>query len=592
MFYTDAIYLILALVLFSGWPVEESPSLKGLLGPFLLKELVFVGVVFLKLRLSREPRDFLRAQAVLKFLAFLAFAVDVIGLSWPGLFEGKPAFLRDLFGLLLFLHYFLIIWLFSALYESRGPLASLSPPSYVWSNLKLLFPFLLPWAAVNLVFSLLDRFLPWGGFKKELLYLAVFLVTLLFFMAPLAVRIWDCRPLPESNLRRIILAYLRREGGRLREIYLWETFGGRLLTAGVIGVLPGLRYLLISKGLLAALEEMEILSVVAHETGHLKHRHMLWLLIFFVLFSLLVYLAFYPAFLLFLAYFPFPELLGGLGKKLFLPEAIFTLGLILAVLVYFRLLLGFFLRNFERQADLYCLESLGTAEGLIRSLKKIALLSGHTEDLPSWHHFSIKERIEFLRRAQENPALIPKHHFKVKCWLSLYVSVSLALSLIFWQLPVEKIEKRAKLNLLYGGLMNEYRSLPSAKLEEMLGTVAYELGREGEALKWYERALKKEKTPELMNNLAWLLLTAKNKELRDYRRGLELALRATAQKPTAFHLDTLAEAFFRNGDRKKACLYATWALEEARKSPKADLDYYRRQKERFCHAAEPSPALP
>ncbi len=591
MLYTDAIYLILALLLFSGWPADP-PSFEAL-PAFLLKEGLFFLIVYVRLKRARTPREFLHTQALLKFLAFVFFTIDVIGLGLPGLFrEETPG--KDLAGLGLFLHYLAIIWALSAFFERRSILAGLGVFAYLWSNFKLLLPFLIPWFSVNLATALFGKYLPWEGLALELFYLAFFLVTLIFFMAPLAVKFWDCRPLPQSNLRRRIEEFLRREGAKLREICLWETFSGRLLTAGVIGVLPPFRYLLISPGLLAALEEMEVLSVVAHEVGHLKRRHMFWLLLFFVLFALLVYLAFYPLFLAMLAFFPVPELLALLPtEKFFLPEALFTLGLIVTVVFYFRFLLGFFLRNFERQADLYCLESLGTARGLIRAFEKIAALSGNIKDLPSWHHFSIRERIAFLEAAEKNPALIIRHHRKVRFWLGVYLVSTLSLGVLFWHLPVTEWEKKAKLNVLYGALLYESRYFADPKTLETLGHIAYELGREKEALKWYEKALLERPSPEIKNNVAWILVTAKDKKLRDYKRALRLAREATAEKPLATHLDTLAEAWFANRNQTRACLYGVLALDRALSAPDfyQNVKYYRSQKEKFCHAAGKTPAL-
>jgi len=592
VFYTDAIYLILALILFSGWPAE-TVSVREILPAFLLKEGLFLLVVFLRFRRARTPREFLRTQALLKFLALFFFAIDVVGLGVPGLFE-EHSLLKDFFGLTLFLHYFFIIWFVAALHERRSIFAGVTVTSYVWSHFKLLLPFLIPWFTINVLFFFLERHLPFRGFTGEIFYLAAFLGALILLMAPLAVKFWDCRPLPESNLRRRIEEYLRSQKTRVREICLWETFSGRLLTAGVIGVLPPLRYLLLSTGLLAALEESEILSVVAHEVGHLKRHHMAWLLLFFVLFSLLVYLAFYPLFLGFLAYFPIPEVLSFLPtEKFFLPEALFTIGLVVTVVLYFRFLLGFFLRNFERQADLYCLESLGTAQGLIRAFQKIAALSGNTEDLPSWHHFSIRERISFLLAAEKDPSLIQRHHRKVRFWLGAYIFLSLFLSAIFWQIPVEDWEKRAKLNILYGVLLRESTAFADPETLEALGNVAYELGREKEALKWYQKALRENPSPETKNNLAWILITAKDKSLRNYKLGLLLAREAAAEKLLATHLDTLAEAWFVNKNPLRACLYGALALDRALKAPDfyRDLEYYRSQKEKFCHAARKAPAL-
>ena len=58
------------------------------------------------------------------------------------------------------------------------------------------------------------------------------------------------------------------------------------MTAGVMGLLPRLRYILVTDSLMQALSEEELNAVMAHEVAHVKYKHML----FYVLF-LLGYLA-------------------------------------------------------------------------------------------------------------------------------------------------------------------------------------------------------------------------------------------------------------------------------------------------------------
>ncbi|AEH44455.1 Tetratricopeptide TPR_1 repeat-containing protein [Thermodesulfatator indicus DSM 15286] len=588
MLYTDAIYLILAILLFSSWPAEATLPLPEIFLAWFIKEISLLLLAVYKFKRARTARDFISAQTFLKFLAFGCFALDVIILEIPAFIPQEKSFLKDLVGVILFLHYLILVWAVAAFYEKRSPLANISVPAYVLSHLKLLFPFLLPWFLVNALFSLLEGRLPFNqGIYGELFYFVCFLGAIILLMPPLAVKTWECKPFPVSNIRRIIEDYISRERARLGGIYLWETFRGKLLTAGVIGVVPRFRYLLISRGLLATLEEAEVLSVVAHEIGHIKRHHMFWLLTFFVLFSLIIYFAFIPLYLVFLAYFPRPDLLvlWG-GENLLLPEALLTIGLAVSVVLYFRFLLGFFLRNFERQADLYCLESLGTAQGLVRAFKKIAAISGHTEDVPSWHHFSIRQRIEFLEAAESDPTLISRHHRKVKLCLVSYLFLAVLLIGLFNRLPAEHLEKRARLNLYYGELLEEARVFGNPEVLALLGHVAYELGREKEALNWYEKALTLKEDPEILNNMAWILATTKDKALKDPKKALSLAQKATAQKLTAIHLDTLAEAWFANGNPQRACLYATLAARRAELAPDfyENLRYYRQQKEKFCHA--------
>ncbi|MBW1852272.1 MAG: peptidase M48, partial [Deltaproteobacteria bacterium] len=80
------------------------------------------------------------------------------------------------------------------------------------------------------------------------------------------------------------------------------------------------------------------------------------------------------------------------------------------MVIYFRYVMGFFMRNFERQADLYSSVIMESPGATVSSLEKVAYFSGKTRDLPSWHHFSIRERIDFLMKTRENPGLIRRHN--------------------------------------------------------------------------------------------------------------------------------------------------------------------------------------
>ncbi len=596
MFYTDIIYLLLAIILFSSWPSGEiylRPS--EILLAWLAKDLLFVFSAAFVLRRARTSAQFLRAQSGLKILAFGFFALDIFFLDLPSLFKDlfpHLSMLRDFLGLLVFIQYLILLWTVSAFYEKRGPLVKISVPAYVMAHLRLLFPFLVPWFLVNLSLEGLLSFLGqdlWTryGTQIEFLYFIAFIVALVIMVPPISIWVWQCTPLPKSNLRRLIRRYLEQEKTWVREILLWGAFGGRLLTAGVIGLFRPFRYLLLTPALLAALEEPEVLSVVAHEVGHLKRRHMFWLLVFFIGFALLVYTAFPLIYLSFLAYFP---KLGFLisASETYGPEIITSISLIIFVLIYFRLLFGLYLRHFERQADLYCLESLGTAAGLIRALKKVAALSGHTERLPSWHHYSIAERIDFLEAASKNPALIKRHHRRVKILLISYLLAVALLTLFLHKAPRERLEQLANYNLLRGQLLLETAYEPDSETYRLLGDISMERGREAEAIRYYEEALKLDpENATVLNNLAWLLVTAKDKRLHDPWRALSLARKATEKEPLAIYLDTLAEAWFAVGNANRACIYASLAYSRAKEAPDyyPRVSYYREQRERFCRAA-------
>ena len=82
---------------------------------------------------------------------------------------------------------------------------------------------------------------------------------------------------PEAAAR--LSAFAGRCGLRPTEVRIWDT-GGSMANALAIGFLPRLRYVLVSDVLLGGLEGRHVEAVLAHEAGHVRHRHMLWLILF------------------------------------------------------------------------------------------------------------------------------------------------------------------------------------------------------------------------------------------------------------------------------------------------------------------------
>ena len=79
------------------------------------------------------------------------------------------------------------------------------------------------------------------------------------------------------------------------------------------------------------------------------------------------------------------------------------------------------------EADLYAEETMGTPGPIISSLEKIAALSGKSRDLPSWHHFSIGQRVDCLWRSLKDPGLIRRHHRFVLASFLIYLVMVTAL---------------------------------------------------------------------------------------------------------------------------------------------------------------------
>ena len=72
-------------------------------------------------------------------------------------------------------------------------------------------------------------------------------------------------------------------------------------------------------------------------------------------------------------------------------------------------------------------------------------------------------------------------------------------------------------------------------------------------IKLYEKIIAERPEHDLvLNNLAWIYLTAEDRQLRDVEKGMQLARKSVNLHPTIDNLDTLAEAYFQSGKQKKA----------------------------------------
>jgi tetratricopeptide (TPR) repeat protein len=259
-----------------------------------------------------------------------------------------------------------------------------------------------------------------------------------------------------------------------------------------------------------------------------------------------------------------------------------SLPFLLIMIVYFRYIMGFFMRHFERQADLYSAEAMGTPRHIISSLEKIAVLSGKIRGLPSWHHFSIKERVDLLWRTTQDTGLRKKHNRMVAVSLGVYlVLVVCSGYLTNFSTYKESLTHR----LLERALLEQTNKEPNnVLLYQNLAMVYHKTGDLRGAIQAYQKILILDPHQAIaLNNLAWILATSSDKSLRNPEKALIFARSAVALDRSPMFLDTLAEALYANGLASEAIGTIKEAISMA---PEARA-YYERQLRKFQQSLSP-----
>jgi Zn-dependent protease with chaperone function len=291
------------------------------------------------------------------------------------------------------------------------------------------FRCLLPWLLLSgisdiifaLPFKYPKQFL--STTEGEISYFLFFLFLVAVFGPAIIKRFWMCKPLETGYDRTRIEALCLRAGLKYADILYWPIFGGKMITAGVMGLVKKFRYILVTDGLLRFLSPEEIDAVIAHEIGHVKKNHILFYLIFFTGYMLISYAALNLIIYLILYAEPVFRLISVSGLNQASATSIFfSLSVICIFLVYFRFIFGYFMRNFERQADCYVYSLFNSAFPLITTLEKIAATSGQPADKPNWHHFSIAERIHYLKKCEQDQIWVKRQDKKIKKSIAVYLA--------------------------------------------------------------------------------------------------------------------------------------------------------------------------
>lgn len=283
---------------------------------------------------------------------------------------------------------------------------------------------------------------------------SVCLLVLMFICLPWVLRFaLGLRPLPAGPLRARLLATAHRLHFRFSNILLWDTHGC-VANAMVAGIVPWVRYVLLTDRLINELTPDEVEAVFGHEIGHVKHRHMIFYSGFLGI-SVLVVSGLWSLAtnLVFAGEPPPPAAVAAATLELTEPPSdpapavrkndnsaykdLEAVPLLTIAGAYIFVVFGFLSRRCERQADIYGCRAVScmrtdcdghdehvvlapNGSGLcptgirifINALEKVADLNGISRSRPgwlqSWQHSTIARRVEFLQHVLADPSVEPR----------------------------------------------------------------------------------------------------------------------------------------------------------------------------------------
>jgi len=535
----------------------------------------------------------------MSLMAIVFIGVDIFVLNLTSYLTGFRLFIliptfQSLVVIAVFIIYLSIIWGFAYDAYEKLYLKSISKSSYIFSNIAFIFPLLLPWFFLSAITDII-YILPFDISKNflattegEILYFFFILLTVAMIGPAMVQKCWGCHPLEKGSQRDRIEQLCQIAGVKYNNILNWPIFGGSMITAGVLGVIKRFRYILVTDALLNYLEPDELDAVIVHEIGHIKHKHLMFYM-FFVAGSLILSYVLFDLFLYFILYFEsvysFISIHGSQQSK----SISFLFGgvVLLFFIIYFRFIFGFFMRNFERQADIFIYNIFSTAKPLISTFKKIAVYSRQSPDKPNWHHFSISQRICYLEKCESDQKWIKLHNHKLRKSIGIYFLGMFCIGTIAYSMHYGEsknvidnyfsdmlIEKELKKNIdnpVFFSSLGDYY-LHKKKYDKTIGA--------------YEKFLTlNSNAPKVLNNLAWIYATCAEKKLRNPLRAVQLAEKAMELKSDApYIMDTMAESYYAIGKFEDAVLLEKKALALTKKDKK----YYEKQIERFLKAAKKS----
>jgi STE24 endopeptidase len=340
--------LILLLLLLAGVFVWMEVWVRSWGFPLIISAIMFWGILFLGSTLLKMPFDLYRTFVIEKKYGF---STTTVGLWFSDLVKST------LISLILLVIFLSIL------------LAVMSWEPWTW------------WLWVWVVFSL---------FQWLLLWIYPILIAPLFN---------NYVPIQDETLKDRIFALMAKGGIKTKGVSQVDAGKRSRHTNAYFTGLGRTKRIVLYDTLLAAHDHEEILSILAHEIGHWKKRHVLKQIISLELFSLLILFGIFLLIEWSLLYrtFGFADAVPYAG--------IFLVFILLEPFLFFLTpILSIRSRKYEGEADRFACEIVGTGKYLARAMKKLAkdnLANLHPHPLYAWFYYShppLVQRIADLQK--------------------------------------------------------------------------------------------------------------------------------------------------------------------------------------------------
>jgi STE24 endopeptidase len=209
-------------------------------------------------------------------------------------------------------------------------------------------------------------------------------------------------PIKDEDLISRLSGILKKGGLKIKGFYMQDMSRQTKKENAFLGGLGKTRRVVLSDNILHNMQKDEIESVIAHEVGHYRHRHIVRNILISALFQLLVFYLTHQIMLL-----VYPSYLHGTDDML-AAFPLFILCFSVLNLLIVTPLMNALSRFHERQADRYALEATRDPDAFMRAMAGLAnrnLSNAYPDPLIKWMYYShppVGERLKMAERFRAN----------------------------------------------------------------------------------------------------------------------------------------------------------------------------------------------